>query len=81
MATWREKISEELEKRGEAWADIESIAPEGFDLEADADGYEPPAFRLWTKAHVYFSHDYDLCFYTVVSIPRAPSFEEFDHVS
>lgn len=82
MITWREMISEEIEKYGETWADVESaVGSEHFDLSFD-DGWgvtEGKPFTIWTAKRVYFPASYDGAEW-VASVSRNPDGIATEHI-
>lgn len=73
--SWRELIEEALGETGETWADI--VATTLSEQELDDRFYNSYSecggvpFFAWSKAYVYFSHEYD-GFLEVKWVPRHP---------
>ena len=61
--TWRELITEELDKQNERWIDIEAITLSDAELDKPFDsgfgGEEGKPFTAWTLKRVYFPICYD----------------------
>jgi len=83
LASWREMIVEEMDKRGDAWIDVVALAPADLNLDRVFDsGFgsmrgEP--FTLWTRKRVYFPVTYDGAEWCG-SVPRDPCDEVVDHL-
>ena len=81
--TWREEITEEMEKRGETWGDVEActLDDKGLDVSfyPGYGGSKGKWFTLWTRARVYFPAVYDGSEW-VESVPRNPCDEAKRHV-
>ena len=81
--SWRQKISEEMEARGDSFDEMVSctLTDDELDVEFDDSFGEPcgKRFTLWTQRFVYFPTVYDGA-ESVSSVPRDPCGEPTWHV-
>jgi hypothetical protein len=64
MKTWKQIITEEMDKHGERWGDIVEMTIKEWEAEVgfDAEYYtilNGVPFTVWTKKRVYFPTSYD----------------------
>jgi hypothetical protein len=83
MSSWRELLTEAMERRGESFQDIvdSTLTLEQLDKEFDSSygGTEGEPFTVWTTNRVYFPAQYDGSEW-VASVARNPDGKTTPHV-
>ena len=83
MNTWQELITDEMDRKGESWADVVRSTLTNRELAVKFNkGFglsEGAPFTLWTKNRVYFPVVYDGLEW-VGSVPRDPCDEATEHM-
>jgi hypothetical protein len=83
LATWRELLTEEMDRHGETFACIQSITLTDSQLDRWFDdgfgGAEGEPFTAWTARRVYFPTEYDGA-EDVGSVSRHPDGKPTQHI-
>lgn len=79
MATWRKKIRQEMDRRGESWVDLEACTLTDAELEREFGNDEGEPFTAWTQNRVYFPAYYD-GYVWCASVSRRPDGKPTAHV-
>jgi hypothetical protein len=80
--TWREMITDKMDRNGDTWSDIVSITLSNDELDVEFDsgcgGINGSRFTAWTNNYVYFPISYDGA-ERCGSAPRNPNGVALEH--